>query len=79
MCDNTSAIKLSKNSVFHGCTKHIRVRYHFLRDLTKEGIVQLVFCGSRDQLAELMTKPLKLEAFQKLREELGVCAAPVLN
>ncbi|KAL6227016.1 hypothetical protein ACLB2K_000975 [Fragaria x ananassa] len=79
MCDNISAIKSFKNSVFHGRTKHIRVRYHFLRDLTKEVIVQLVFCGSRDQLAELMTKPLKLEAFQKLHEELRVCAAPVLN
>lgn len=40
-CDNTSTIKLSKNAVMHGRSKHIRVRYHFLRDLTKEGVVKL--------------------------------------
>lgn len=79
MCDNTSAIKLSKNAVFHGRTKHMRVRYHFLRDLTKECVVQMLFCGSQDQLADLMTKPLKFEAFKKLREELGMCAAPDVN
>lgn len=75
-CDNTSAIKLSKNPVFHGGTKHMRVRYHFLRDLAKEGVIQLLFCGTQDQLADLMTKPLKFEAFQKLHKELGVCKAP---
>ncbi|KAK9928322.1 hypothetical protein M0R45_025465 [Rubus argutus] len=79
MCDNTSAIKLSKNAVFHGRTKHMRVRYHFLRDLTKECVVQMMFCGSQDQLADLMTKPLKFGAFKKLREELGMCAAPDVN
>ena len=62
MCDNTSTIKLSKNPVLHGRSKHIRVRFHFLRDLTKEGIVNLLFCGTRNQLADLLTKPLKLEA-----------------
>ena len=41
-CDNVSAIKLSKNPVLHGRSKHIDVRFHFLRDLTKEGIVELV-------------------------------------
>lgn len=44
-CDNTSTIKLSKNAVMHGKSKHIRVRYHFLRDLAKEGVVQLVYCS----------------------------------
>ncbi|KAF2304474.1 hypothetical protein GH714_031884 [Hevea brasiliensis] len=73
MCDNTSTIKLSKNPVLHGRSKHIRVRFHFLRDLVKEGIVELQFCGTKEQLADVMTKPLKLEAFQKLRQELGVC------
>ena len=42
MCDNTSTIKLSKNPVLHGRSKHIRVRFHFLRDLTKEEIVNLL-------------------------------------
>ena len=72
MCDNTSTIKLSKNLVLHGHSKHIRVRFHFFRDFTKEETINLLFCGTRNQLADLLTKPLKLEAFRKLQEELGV-------
>jgi hypothetical protein len=71
-CDNSSTIKLSKNPVMHGRSKHIDVRYHFLRNLTREGTIALVHCGSQDQVADLMTKPLKLDAFLKLRELLGV-------
>lgn len=73
MCDNSSTIKLSKNPVMHGRSKHIDVRFHFLRELTKDGEVELVHCGTQDQLADWMTKPLKLDAFQKLREKLGIC------
>ena len=72
-CDNSSTIKLSKNPVMHGRSKHIDIRYHFLRNLTKEGLIDLVHCGSKDQLADIMTKPLKVDDFQKLRSLLGVC------
>lgn len=78
-CDNSSAIKLSRNPVLHGRSKHIDVRFHFLRDLTKDGKVKLVHCGSKDQVADIMTKPLKLDVFEKLRELLGVCKVPNLN
>lgn len=71
-CDNSSTIKLSKNPVMHGRSKHIDVRFHFLRDLTKERIVELIYCGTRDQVADVITKPLKLESFLKMRELLGV-------
>ncbi|KAJ9692509.1 hypothetical protein PVL29_011523 [Vitis rotundifolia] len=63
MCDNSSTIKLSKNPVMHGRSKHIDVRFHFLRDLTKEEVVKLVHCGTNDQVADILTKPLKLEVF----------------
>ena len=72
-CDNSSTIKLSKNPVLHKRSKHIAVRFHFLRDLCKEGAICLVHCGSQDQVADILTKPLKLEQFQKLRDLLGVC------
>ncbi|KAM7520343.1 hypothetical protein LguiB_019305 [Lonicera macranthoides] len=72
-CDNVSAIKLSKNPVLHGRSKHIDVRFHFLRDLTNDGIIDVFYCKSEDQIADIMTKPLKLPAFLKLRELLGVC------
>lgn len=58
-CDNVSAIRLSRNPVMHGRSKHIDVRYHFLRDLCKDGVIELQFCKSEDQVADLMTKPLK--------------------
>lgn len=73
-CDKSSAIKLSKNPVLHGRSKHIDVRYHFLRDLTNNGIIDLVYCKSQDQVADIFTKSLKLTAFQKLRGMLGVCS-----
>lgn len=79
MCDNSSTIKLSKNPVFHGRSKHIRVRFHFLRDLTKDGTVELMHCGTQDQLADILTKPLKLDAFVKLREQLGMCSISEVN
>ena len=76
-CDNCSTIKLSKNPVMHGRSKHIAIRYHFLRDLSKEGIVNLKYCRTQDQIADIMTKPLKLDAFVKLRELMGVGIIPL--
>lgn len=72
MCDNSSTIQLSKNPVFHGRSKHIDVRFHFLRDLVNNGIIELSYCNTQNQIADVMTKPLKLEHFEKLRGMLGV-------
>ncbi|KAF7147957.1 hypothetical protein RHSIM_Rhsim03G0172600 [Rhododendron simsii] len=73
-CDNSSAIKLSKNPVLHGRSKHIDVKFHFLRDHTKDGTIDLIFCKSEDQVADIMTKPLKLGMFMKLQNLLGICS-----
>ncbi|KAL6322933.1 hypothetical protein AAG906_022771 [Vitis piasezkii] len=62
-CDNLSAIKLSKNLVL------------LLRDLCKDGVIDLVFCKSEDQIADILTKPLKPAVFMKLRSMLGVCSS----
>ena len=72
MCDNSSTIKLSKNPVMHGRSKHIKVRFHFLRDLVKDGEIDLVHCVTQEQVADLMTKALKLEAFQELRMKMRI-------
>jgi len=60
MCDNNSTIKLSKNHVMHGRSKHIDVRFHFLREFANNGIIKLLHCGLEEQTADMMTKPLKL-------------------
>ncbi|XP_058742222.1 secreted RxLR effector protein 161-like [Vicia villosa] len=75
-CDNSSAIKLSKNLVLHGRSKHIDVKFHFIRNLAKDGVIELHYCKSEDQIADIMTKPLKVASFQKLRALLGVCDKP---
>jgi hypothetical protein len=48
-CDNTSAIALSKNHVFHRKRKHIDTRFHFIRKLVNNGDITLQFCASRDR------------------------------
>ena len=66
-CDNMSTIKLSKNPVLYRRSKHIDVRFHFFRDLYMEGVNDLVFCKGEDQIADILTKPLKPAIFVKLR------------
>ncbi|PNY07765.1 putative copia-type polyprotein [Trifolium pratense] len=78
-CDNSSTIKLSKNPVLHGRSKHIDVRFHFLRDLTKEEVVKLCYCRSDEQIADIFTKPLKVDSFMKLRALLGMCSIEEIN
>jgi hypothetical protein len=78
-CDNSSSIKLTKNPILHGRCKHIDVRFHFLRDLAKDNVIELVHCKTQDQIADIMTKPLKFEAFSKLRNSLGVVNVVCLN
>ena len=50
------------------------MKYHFLRNLTNDGVINLVYCRSEDQVADIQTKPLKLATFVKLRGLLGVCS-----
>ena len=78
-CDNISAIKLSKNPVMHGRSKHIDIRFHFLRDLVRDGLVEIIQCSTQEQVADVLTKPLKLDVFLKMRGLLGVCEYPHVN
>jgi hypothetical protein len=78
-CDNSSTIKLSKNPVLHGRSKHIDIRFHFLRNLSYDGKVELKHIVSQNQLADIMTKALKLETFEKLKSRLGVCSSSSLK
>ena len=80
-CDNSSAITLSKNQVFNKKSKHIDIRYHFIRELVNEDVITVKFCKSADQQADIFTKPLGTETFVSLRSKLSVvrlddCHAP---
>jgi hypothetical protein len=58
--------------VLHSRTKHIEVRYHFLRDNVEKGTIVLSHVSTQDQLADIFTKPLDQATFVHLRGELGV-------
>ncbi|GJS45471.1 hypothetical protein Tco_0595592 [Tanacetum coccineum] len=72
MCDNKGAIDLSKNPVQHSRTKHIEIRHHFLRDNVQKGNISLEKVSSKDNIADILTKPLKREPFNYLRLGLGM-------
>ncbi|WVZ90096.1 hypothetical protein U9M48_036426 [Paspalum notatum var. saurae] len=67
LCDSSCAISVAKNPVLHSRTKHIDVRYHFLRDNYEKGIIGIVKVASENQVAHILTKPLELETFNWLR------------
>lgn len=71
-CDNSSTISVTKDPVIHRRTKHIRIRYHFLRELVNNGDVQVEYCKTEDQMADIFTKPLSGQVFKKNVERLGV-------
>nr|GFB25496.1 hypothetical protein [Tanacetum cinerariifolium] len=65
-CDSKAAIAISCNPVQHSHTKHIDVRYHFIKEKVKKGIIELFFVGTEYQLANLFTKALPEERFKYL-------------
>ncbi|GJR55921.1 ribonuclease H-like domain-containing protein [Tanacetum coccineum] len=71
-CDSQSAIAISCNPVQHTRTKHIDVRYHFIKDHVEKGTIELYFVGTEYQLADLFTKSLPEARFKFLVEKLGM-------
>ncbi|KAK6119798.1 hypothetical protein DH2020_046467 [Rehmannia glutinosa] len=72
MCDNTSVIAITKNPVLHSRTKHIDVRYHFIRDHVEKKDITLEYISTDKQLADIFTKPLCESRFEELKHELGL-------
>ena len=73
-CDNDAASRLSEDHVWHSHTKHIRVKYHYTRELVLAGDVTIQRVGSKDNTSDIFTKPLARLDFQHLRHYLGVRA-----
>ncbi|GJV23492.1 hypothetical protein Tco_1376187 [Tanacetum coccineum] len=69
-CNNTSAIAISNNLVLHSRTKHIDIRYHFIRDHILKGDIELHFIPTQYQLVDIFTKPLDEPTFKRLIVEL---------
>jgi len=65
-------VKVSQNQVYHGRLKHVDVRYHYIRKLVRNADINLVYCNSKNMLADLLTKPLQRDQFLRLRNLLGL-------
>ena len=78
-CDNQSCIKLSENPVFHDRSKHIEIRYHFIRDWVQRGAVRLVYVSTDDQVADILTKSLPKGKHVRFRGMMGVVANTFLD
>ncbi|GJS50580.1 ribonuclease H-like domain-containing protein [Tanacetum coccineum] len=76
-CDSQSAIAISCNPVQHSRTKHINIRYHFIKEHVEKGTIELYFVGTEYQLADLFTKALPKERFEYLVHRIGMrCMTP---
>ena len=72
LCGNRSTIALSKHHVFLIKSKHIDTRYHFIRELVSNEEITLLFSRSKEQVANMFTKPLGTLAFEFQRQHLGI-------
>ena len=71
-CDSQSAIALAKNPVYHAKTKHIGVRYHFIRECIAAGYISLEKVVSQENAADALTKALPHEALEHCRHLMGI-------
>ena len=72
LCDNQGAMYLAITTKNDPNVKHIAIKYHFVRESVKDNIVNLLYVNTREQVADIMTKPLGRSQFEKFRTMMGV-------
>ena len=75
-CDNTSAINIFKLHVLHSKTKHIPIKYQFLREKLSQKVVKIEYVVAKEQIAYFLTKHILRDIFQYLRHNLGFIPNP---
>lgn len=78
-CDNSGAIKLAKNPVFHARSKHIEISHHFVRERVLNGEISLEYIPTNDQPADILTKPLGRNKFEQHRDHIGIVSRSSLG
>ena len=69
-CDNQAAIAISKNDIHHDRTKHIDIRHHYIRDEVKNKRLIIEWVSTKNQLADILTKPLGYILFASFRDRI---------
>ena len=72
MEDNQSVIAIARNPILHARTKHIDIRYHYVREAVQVGIISLSYCPTDEMVADLLTKGLPKGRFETLRKVMGL-------
>lgn len=72
MEDNQAAICIANNPVNHGKTKHIQIKYHFVREAIQQKVIDVHYCSTDRMLADIFTKALSAAQFVKLRTDMGM-------
>ncbi|PKU78591.1 Retrovirus-related Pol polyprotein from transposon TNT 1-94 [Dendrobium catenatum] len=72
MVDNKSAIAMSKNPVYHGRSKHIDTRYHFIRSYIEKKQIEVEYIRTEEQLADIFTKSLGRVKFIEMIKNIGL-------
>ena len=70
--DNRGALALAKNPMYHARTKHVDIRYHFVREKVEEGLVKMDWIAGNFNLADGLTKPLSKARFENFRWQVGL-------
>jgi hypothetical protein len=71
-CDNNASINLSEDPMLHTRVKHVDINYHFLRERVQSQEIKLQYIPTRDNIADIFTKPLERTQFTRLRQFLGL-------
>ena len=69
---NTSAINISKNPLMHTKTKHIAIKYHYLRELVQDKEVKMEYVNTKEKINDIFTKSLPKDSHEYLRGKQGV-------
>ena len=70
--DNQTAIKMAKNPQYHGRSKHISIKYHFIQEQVSSNNIELRYCRTYNMIADIFTKGLSTSKFVKLQDMIGI-------
>ena len=77
--DSMLAINLAKNPIAHGRSKHIEMRFHYLREHVADGKINVEHCKAENQTVDIMTKGVHVEMFRRLRDMMNVDSLDTMN